>query len=118
MRTPGPVEFQSRGADRAGTWSVALTFSVPAQADNASVIRAVFGPYGSQAVGVARCESGLSTWAQNGQYLGVFQMGSYARARYGHGSDIWTQARAAYKYFRDSGYSWRPWTCGWAARYG
>jgi hypothetical protein len=75
------------------------------------VIRAVFGSYGSQAVRVARCESGLRTWASNGQYLGLFQMGSYARARYGHGSDAWTQARAAYRYFVDAGRDWSPWTC-------
>ncbi len=95
-----------------------LLFAVPAHAgsSNESAIRSVFGQYGSQAVNVARCESGLRTWAQNGQYEGLFQMGSYARARYGHGSDAWTQARAAFAYFRDSGYSWRPWTCGWAAR--
>jgi hypothetical protein len=80
-------------------------------ATNEQVIRAVFGQYGSQAVAVARCESGLSTWAHNGQYLGAFQMGSYARSRYGHGNDIWTQARAAYAYFRDSGYRWGPWSC-------
>ncbi len=95
---------------------VALAFAVPAVAStgrssNEAVIRAVFGQYGSQAVAVARCESGLSTYAQNGQYLGVFQMGSDARARFGHGSDIWTQARAAYAYFRASGYRWGPWTC-------
>ncbi len=84
----------------------------PAHAStNEQVIRAVFGQYGSQAVAVAQCESRLSTWAQNGQYLGLFQMGSYARSRYGHGSDAWTQARAAYAYFRASGYRWGPWSC-------
>ncbi len=71
----------------------------------------VFGPYCAQALRVARCESGLRTWAVNGQYLGLFQMGYYARARYGHSSDAYGQARAAYRYFRDSGYRWGPWTC-------
>lgn len=76
-----------------------------------NVICQVFGPYCSQALRVARCESGLQTWAANGQYLGLFQMGYYARARYGHGSDAYTQARAAYRYFIDSGRNWGPWTC-------
>ncbi len=71
----------------------------------------VFGLYCAQALRVARCESGLRTWASNGQYLGLFQMGAYARARYGHASDAYGQARAAYRYFRDSGYRWGPWTC-------
>lgn len=83
--------------------------------DNAAVIRSVFGTYGDQAVRVARCESGLNTAAANGQYLGLFQMGSYARSRYGHGYDAWTQSRAAYRYFVDSGRNWSPWTCRWAA---
>ena len=35
---------------------------------------------------MSRCESGLRTDAQNGQYLGLFQMGSSERRIYGHGS--------------------------------
>ncbi len=87
-------------------------------ATNEQVIRAVFGQYGSQAVAVARCESGpsINVWAHNGQYLGAFEMGSYARSKYGHGNNIWAQARAAYAYFIDSGRDWSPWSCGWAAR--
>ncbi len=77
----------------------------------ADAICAVFGSYCSQAISVARCESGLSVNAANGQYLGLFQMGDYARSRYGHSWDAWGQARAAYRYFRDSGYSWSPWQC-------
>lgn len=61
------------------------------------------------AIAVARCESGLSTGAANGQYLGLFQMGSYARSRYGHGADAFTQARDAHAYWLDSG--WSPWEC-------
>jgi hypothetical protein len=80
-------------------------------ATNEQVIRAVFGQYGSQAVAVARCESSLNTYAHNGQYLGLLQLGSYARAKYGFAWDPWIQARAAYAYFRDSGYRWGPWTC-------
>ncbi len=76
-----------------------------------NAICVTFGSYCSQAVSVARCESGLSVGASNGQYLGLFQMGEYARSRYGNSWDAWGQARAAYRYFRDSGYSWAPWTC-------
>lgn len=99
---------------------VALAFlvSVPAasaaedyRSRNARIIQVVFGKYGSQAVRVAKCESGLSEWARNGQYLGLFQMGSYARARYGHAWNPWAQARAAYRYFVASGRGWSPWAC-------
>lgn len=60
---------------------------------------------------VALCETGgtLSTHATNGQFLGLFQMGSYARSRYGHGWDPWTQARSAHRYYLDAG--WSPWQC-------
>jgi len=71
----------------------------------------VFGPYCTQAIRVATCESGLDVWARNGQYLGLFQMGAYERATYGDGMGPWNQSRAALRYFRASGYSWRPWTC-------
>lgn len=73
----------------------------------------VFGPYGDQAVAVARCETGgtFDTGARNGQYLGLFQMGDYARSRYGHSSTALGQARAAYRYFVDSGKDWSPWEC-------
>jgi hypothetical protein len=65
----------------------------------------------SEAWAVARCETGgtFSVWANNGQYLGLFQMGDYARARYGHGRDPWTQARAAHRYYVASGRDWSPW---------
>lgn len=53
--------------------------------------------------------------AQNGQYLGTFQMGAYERATYGHGANVYEQARAAYRYFVASGRDWSPWTCRWAA---
>ena len=46
----------------------------------------VFGSYCNEALAVARCESGLQTDAQNGQYLGLFQMGSSERRIFGHGS--------------------------------
>jgi hypothetical protein len=58
---------------------------------------------------IVNCETGgsYSPWASNGQYLGMFQMGSYARSRYGHGNNVWAQAKAAYAYFKDAG--WAPW---------
>jgi hypothetical protein len=81
------------------------------RATPAAAIRAVFGRYWSQAMAVARCESGLSLWAQNGQYLGLFQMGSHERVTYGHGSTALAQARAAHRYFVASGRTWSPWSC-------
>jgi hypothetical protein len=72
-------------------------------------ICSTFGRYCAQAIRVASCESHLYVYARNGQYLGMFQMGTYARARYGHSWDVWGQARAAYRYFLSSG--WSPWSC-------
>ena len=74
----------------------------------------VFGPYCEQAVAVAWCESRLRTTAQNGQYLGLFQMGSYERDLFGHGTTARDQALAAHKYFVVSGRDWSPWSCRWA----
>ena len=82
-----------------------------ARSSTAGVICGVFGPYCSQALRVAWCESRMRTTAANGQYLGLFQMGGYARQRYGHGPDPWTQVEDAFRYFADSGFSWGPWTC-------
>lgn len=83
------------------------------ETDSATAICHIFGPYCSQALRVASCESGWSMTprARNGQYLGIFQMGSYARSKYGHGEDRLTQVRAAYHYFLDSGSDWSPWSC-------
>jgi hypothetical protein len=75
----------------------------------------VFGSYCQEAVAVAWCESRLTTSAQNGQYLGLFQMGSYERSLFGHGSTAHDQARAAHRYFVRSGRDWSPWACRWAA---
>jgi hypothetical protein len=100
-----------------GILACALVLAAPAGAvktrssSTVAAIRSVFGPYGSQAVRVASCESGLSVWARNGQYLGLFQMGSRERATYGHGWDAWSQSRAAYRYFVASGRDWSPWSC-------
>ena len=73
----------------------------------------VFGVYCSEALRVASCESGhsYSVHAHNGQYLGMFQMDSSARAIYGHGPTALEQARAAYAYFVASGSEWSPWSC-------
>jgi hypothetical protein len=68
-----------------------------------------------EAVNVAWCESRLLTTAQNGQYLGLFQMGSYERRLFGHGSTAHEQALAAHRYFVRSGRDWSPWSCRWAA---
>jgi len=82
-----------------------------ASAQVVEAIRYVFGPYASQALRVAWCESRYSIWARNGEYLGIFQMGNMARARYGHAWNAWAQAISAYRYFAASGFDWSPWTC-------
>lgn len=75
------------------------------------VICKVWGRVHCRAVlNVAWCESSLRPWARNGQYVGVFQMGSGERARWGHHrSNVWIQARSARRYFLFAG--WRPWSC-------
>jgi hypothetical protein len=70
-----------------------------------------FDSYCDEAVQVAWCESHLQPSAHNGQYLGLFQMGSYARELYGHGPTAHDQAVAAHKYFVSSGRNWSPWSC-------
>jgi hypothetical protein len=71
----------------------------------------IFGPHCNEAIAVARCESRLQTWARNGQYLGLFQMGTSPRSLFGHGPSAEEQARAAYRYFVFSGRNWSPWSC-------
>ena len=70
-----------------------------------------FDHYCGEALKVAWCESRLHTSARNGQYLGLFQMGSYARELYGHGATAHDQAIAAHRYFVSSGRDWSPWSC-------
>jgi Lysozyme like domain len=83
-----------------------------AKAPPKTAICHVFGRrYCHEAVAVAWCESRHSTTAQNGQYLGLFQMGSYERQMFGHGSTAVRQAAAAHKYFVLSGRDWSPWSC-------
>jgi hypothetical protein len=86
-----------------------------AQLPPRKAICTVFGAYCEQAVAVAWCESRLTTTAQNGQYRGLFQMGSYERSLFGHGHTAHDQARAAHRYFVRSGRDWSPWACRWAA---
>lgn len=78
-----------------------------------AAIRLVFGDRADEALRVAACETGhtFSTRAENGQYLGLFQMGSSERASYGHGSSPLEQTLAAYVYFVTSGRDWSPWSC-------
>jgi hypothetical protein len=80
-----------------------------------AAICTVFGSYCQEALAIAWCESHLSTTAQNGQYRGLFQMGSYERRLFGHGSTARDQAVAAHRYFVRSGRDWSPWSCRWAA---
>src|SRR5262249_28343079 len=70
-----------------------------------------FAASSKRAIRVAWAGPRLRTDAQNGQYLGLFQMGSYARELYGHGSTAHDQAVAAHKYFISSGRDWSPWSC-------
>lgn len=89
-------------------WKVVVYVRTPEGA-----IRFVFREYAREALAVARCESGASMTprAHNGQYLGMFQMGSHERATYGHGPTPYEQARAARRYFDASGRDWSPWAC-------
>jgi hypothetical protein len=76
-----------------------------------AVICRIFGSYCGQALRVSQCESGFHTDAQNGQYLGLFQMGSSERRIFGHGASAEEQAKAARRYFVASGSNWSPWSC-------
>jgi hypothetical protein len=77
--------------------------------DPVRAIYAVWGLRAPEAIRVFRCESHLYVGARNGQYLGIAQMGLYARGRYGHGHTALEQARAAYRMWRAEG--WHPWSC-------
>jgi hypothetical protein len=76
-----------------------------------AAICTVFGPHCRQALAVAWCESRFDPEARNGQYLGLFQMGNYARTRFGHGPTPHAQSQAAHAYFVESGRTWGPWSC-------
>ena len=91
------------------------SFSATKCASPKAAICAVFGDHCQEAVAIASCESHLSTTARNGQYLGLFQMGSYERQLFGHGDSAHAQAVSAHRYFVRSGRDWSPWSCRWAA---
>jgi hypothetical protein len=106
----------SRTGELARAWqgkaqNLARELAIRGQSQTVMAIRFVFGSYAEEAIRVASCESGLSVNATNGQYLGLFQMGDYARGRYGHGPTAIEQAKYAYAYFVASGKSWGPWEC-------
>lgn len=74
------------------------------------LICSVFGPNCSMALKVAQRESGFCTCAVNGQYLGIFQMGTSERAKFatiGY-TTAYQQIIAAHNYFLVSG--WSPWS--------
>lgn len=82
--------------------------------DPVRAIYAVFGKYGAQAVEVARCETGgtFSIYADNGQYLGLFQVSAHwRRVVPGFAYTPLAQARHAYRVFRLTGSNWSHWTC-------
>jgi hypothetical protein len=90
----------------------------PAPAAVVPSVRIVARRYGFDPEGmlrVARCESNLERTATNGQYLGLFQLGSFARSRYlqGRWTDSYANALAAARYAREAG-GWGPWSCGYA----
>ena len=83
-----------------------------AHAPPEAAICSVFGRrYCGQALRVSWCESRHSTRAQNGEYLGLFQLGLSERRLFGHGETAHKQAIAAHKYFVVSGRDWSPWSC-------
>jgi hypothetical protein len=91
----------------------------PGRHNAVHAIKTYFGKDWREAANVAYCEAGEFHWlttrrpwdAGNGQYRGMFQMGSHERSTYGHGSGPWAQAQAASRYYRASGSDWSPWEC-------
>ncbi len=88
----------------------------------ASMIYQVFGPYASQAVRIANCESGLNPNANNpisiggSHAAGVFQIlypSTWAGTPEASGSpyNAWTNILAAHAIFVRDGYNFHEWTC-------
>jgi len=81
------------------------------------VICLVFKSHCSDALRVSYCESRFDVYAQNGQYKGLFQMGSNERATYDRRGKrynrftAWDESIAAHRYFVASGEDWSPWSC-------
>jgi len=73
-----------------------------------AIIDAFGSKNGQRAVKVGKCESKLDATARNGNHMGLFQMGPWARRTFGHGPDAESQAQAAYRYFQAAG--WAPWS--------
>lgn len=105
--------------------------ATPALSSTAESRRAIVAAaqrYGFSPAGmlrVAGCESSgdrpygvrLNEWATNGQYLGLFQLGAWARSRYlrGHWANPWANADAAARLARATGgFKGGQWSCGWA----
>lgn len=97
----------------AGLLAIVLAKPATAQAPEPPVALTICRVFGAQhcydALRVFWCESRWKTWARNGQYLGIAQMGTWERRTYGHGDTALEQTRAAYRYWRVAG--WQPWTC-------
>ncbi len=115
LLVPGPAgwslirdvrRYQQLERQAAGAWHV-ITWN-PYWA-----IRYTFGSRWPAAWRVSLCEAGSpmpSPRAHNGQYLGLFQMGSSERHLYGHGASPLSQAQAAFRY-SSGGRNWGPWAC-------
>lgn len=80
-------------------------------------ILSVFGPYGNQAVNVARCESGFNPNALNpsSHASGIFQFlwSTWKTTSYASDSPFNASANihAAYQVFTRDGDTWREWSC-------
>ncbi len=95
----------------------------PGQQAIINEITAVFGPNASNALIVARCESGYDPNAYNPYPIGgshasgVFQIlypSTWSTTSYSGSSpyDANANIHAAYQIFSRDGYSWREWACG------
>lgn len=70
---------------------------------------------GYQALRIAKCESGwsLTPRAQNGRYVGVFQVSDHWRRTVpGFRMNAWAQSRHAYRVYRLTG-GWSHWSCAY-----
>ena len=88
-----------------------------------AIIHEVFGAHGSQAIGVARCESGLNPGAvsRGGGNWGLFQINTVHRSRVAQMGYQWedlldprVNSLVALSIFEEQG--WSPWGCRHAAR--
>ena len=99
---------QDRECARPSAWKVSHQLAVQyPQFKRALVIH--FGRHWKEAAIVSWGEGSWHADAENGQYLGTFQMGSKERRTYGHSSTLAGQVKAAARYWRVAG--WGPWEC-------